>query len=128
MLQDYYTKASWFKKLLIKGGILYGGILLTMYVIFRASYINLTPALAVFAVILFMAELHTVIHLYGFFYSLWPRKYKVYDKPNNDKNLQVNMWITCAGEPSKIVRETVKHAKIAADHYEKTVHPYHKPR
>ncbi len=38
------------------------------------------------------------------------------------------MWITCAGEPSEIVRETVKHAKIAADHYEKTVHPNKKPR
>ncbi len=128
MLQDYYKKSGWLTKFLIKLGLVYGGILLTLFVFYRTSYINLAPSVAIFAVILFIAEMHSVLHLFGFFYSLWPRKYKSYDVENKDKNLQINMWITCAGEPLEILAETIIHAKIAANKYFKSVKPINIPR
>jgi cellulose synthase (UDP-forming) len=128
MLQDYYSKASAVKKLIIKFGILYAVLLTSVYVIFRAYYINFTPILAPFSVLLYIAELHTIVLLYGLFYSLWPRNYKIYKKTNTNKDLQINMFITVAGEPIEVVRETILHAKKAADYYFKKVKPKKPPR
>ena len=128
MLQEYYSKASKFKKLLIKLGILYGLILVTGYALFRAYYINFAPHLVIFSILLYVAELHTIILLYGFLYSLWPRKYQSYDKANENKNLKINMFVTVAGEPIEVVSETIKHAKKAAVYYQKVVKPNKAPR
>ncbi|MFC1726901.1 glycosyl hydrolase [Patescibacteria group bacterium] len=128
MLQDFYLKASKIKKLLIKLGIVYGLILTTGYALFRAYYINFNPYLVIPAILLYMAELHTIILLYGFLYSLWPRKFKTYSKINRNRNLQVNLFITTVGEPIEIVSQTIEHAKKAADHYRKIVKPKKAPR
>ena len=66
--------------------------------------------------------------MYGMFYSLWPRKYKTYIKPNTKKNLVVNMFITVAGEPIEIVEKTIKGALKAREYYIKKVHPQTHPR
>ena len=58
-----------------------GALWLTMYLVFRISYINTTPALIVFALLLFVAELdHSILHMYGMFYSLWPRQYQTWPR------------------------------------------------
>ncbi|KKQ41634.1 MAG: Family 2 glycosyl transferase [Microgenomates group bacterium GW2011_GWC1_37_8] len=128
MLQDYYQKASRLKKLFIKAGILYALILVTFYAVFRAYYINLTPSLLIFSILLYIAEMHTVILMYGFLYSLWPRKYRSYNRINNNKNLQINMFVTVCGEPLDVVKETISHAKRAAEKYIREVNPKEKPR
>lgn len=128
MLQEYYLKASKKKKFFIKLGVLYGLILTTLYTILRAYYINFTPHLVVFSVLLYIAELHTLILLFGFLYSLWPRKYKSYIRENNNKNLQINIFVTVCGEPIEIVSETIKHANKAAQYYSKIVNPQKAPR
>lgn len=128
MLQEYYSKASKAKKLLIKLGILYGLILTTCYALFRAYYINFAPHLVVFSILLYIAELHTIILLFGFLYSLWPRKYQSYDKANNNQNLQVNIFVTFCGEPIEVVGKTIKHAQKAAAYYQKIVKPNKTPR
>lgn len=128
MLQDYYTKVSGLRLLAIKAAVLAGFLLTTLYLVFRAYYINFTPVLVVFSLLLFLAELHTLILMYGFLYSLWPRKYKSYDRPNLDKNLRINLFVTCAGEPVEVVCDTIAHAKQAAVYYQNAVHPRHAPR
>jgi len=128
MLQDFYGRSSEWQKLLCKAGILTGGLLTTLYLVFRAYYINFTPVLAAFSVLLFAAELHTIILMYGMLYSLWPRKYRVYRTPNFNRKLQINMFITAAGEPNEVVRETIRSAKAAADYYQQLVKPKKAPR
>jgi cellulose synthase (UDP-forming) len=128
MLQDFYIKASPLKKLLMKAVILYGAFLVTAYLIFRAYYINFQPELSFFAILLYLAEFHTIILMYGMLYSLWPRNYKSYDEENNRKDLQVNLFVTAAGEPNEVVIETITEAKKAADYYEEHSHPQKKPR
>jgi cellulose synthase/poly-beta-1,6-N-acetylglucosamine synthase-like glycosyltransferase len=128
MLQEYYNSISALKKLLIKVGITYGFLLTTVYLILRAYYINFTPILAPFSVLLYLAELHTLILIYAMFYSLWPRNYKIYKRTNKNKNLQINMFVTVAGEPIEIVSETIKHAKAAAEYYANKFRPKKSPR
>ncbi|OGM20018.1 hypothetical protein A2771_00415 [Candidatus Woesebacteria bacterium RIFCSPHIGHO2_01_FULL_38_26b] len=128
MLQDYYQKASRLKKLVIKAGILYGAILVTLYTLFRAYYINFSPSLLVFSILLYIAELHTIILLCGFLYSLWPRKYRQFLKDNQRKDLEINMFITVAGEPIEVVKETIDSAKIAAQYYIDRVNPFTDPK
>lgn len=110
--------------------ILYGISLLTAYAIFRAQLINTSGGIVIIilSTILFIAELHTIFHLYGMFYSIWPRKYPEYKKLNRDRKLRINMFICVCGEPAAIVRNTILGAKNAAKHYKKLVSPIHKPR
>ncbi|HEX8834486.1 MAG TPA: glycosyltransferase, partial [Abditibacteriaceae bacterium] len=108
--------------------VLFGGLWLTAYFVFRFQYINMTPALAVFSVILFLAELHTILHLYGMFYSLWPRKYELYEEPNLDRNLRCNLFVCVCGEPPEVVRETIKSAMEAARFYNESINPIHSAR
>jgi cellulose synthase (UDP-forming) len=128
MLQELYSNISTPRRLLIKAGIVLGFALTTLYLIFRAYYINFTPILAAFSVLLFMAELHTIILMFGMLYSLWPRKYKTYSQPNLNRDLQINMFVTVAGEPTEVVKETIEHAKAAADYYNRLVQPNSSPR
>ncbi|HBL52278.1 MAG: hypothetical protein A3D24_01380 [Candidatus Blackburnbacteria bacterium RIFCSPHIGHO2_02_FULL_39_13] len=108
--------------------VLYGIILLTAYTYFRAQLVNTEPFIVVFSVILFIAELHTIFHLYGMFYSIWPRKYPKYLRLNRDKGLHINMFVCVCGEPVEIVRNTILGAKQAAHYYQKLIKPIHKPR
>jgi len=103
-------------------------ILLTVYFFYRFTFINLSPFIAIFSIILFIAELHTVFHLYGMFYALWPRKYHRYTKKYLNKNLQLNIFICICGEPAEVVRQTIISAKNAADLYNKTIKPKNKAR
>ncbi len=103
-------------------------LLLTIYVGFRISYINLSPWIAPFAILLFIAELHMILHLYGMFYSLWPRPYPQWNEPNLDRNLRCNMFICVCGEPESVVRETVKSALETGRVYQQTISPIHAPR
>ncbi|MBN1169072.1 glycosyltransferase [Candidatus Woesebacteria bacterium] len=128
MLQDYYQKASKKKKFFIKLVILYGLVITVIYTIFRAYYINFDPKLAFFSVLLFVAELHTIILMLGFLYSIWPRNYKKYSLLNKNRELQINMFITVAGEPTEIVKDTIIHAKEAADYYNTLINPINKAR
>ena len=128
MLQDYYNNISGLKKFLIKLGISYGLILTIAYLFLRAYYINYTWYLLPFSILLYLAELHTLILLLGMFYSIWPRKYKKYETENTNRHLQINMFITVAGEPSEIVKETIKHAIRARNYYKVKVNPINEPR
>ena len=128
MLQEFYIRAGKLKKLFIRGLILYGGFLITAYLLFRAYYINFDPRLVVFSILLFLAELHTIVLMYGFLYSLWPRKYIKYKKLNKKKDLEINMFVTVAGEPFEVVKKTITHAKVAADHYFNMAEPNKRPR
>src|SRR3989344_5336535 len=105
MLQDFYQNASWKKVLFMKLLILYGVFLTSAYLLFRAYYINFTPALLPFSLLLYLAELHTLILLFGMFYSLWPRKYPKYISENKNKNLQINIFIPVCGEPIEVVKD-----------------------
>lgn len=116
------------KTFLKKFGILYGALLLTLYLAFRVQLINLNPFLAIFSIILFIAELHTILHLYGMFYSIWPRKYPKYDKEYVNHLLRFNLFICVCGEPADIVASTIAGAKEAADYYVEKIDPLYKPR
>lgn len=113
-----------FMKLLI----LYGVFLTSAYLLFRAYYINFTPALLPFSLLLYLAELHTLILLFGMFYSLWPRKYPKYISENKNKNLQINIFIPVCGEPIEVVKDTIKHAQAASLYYQEVYQPLRKPR
>ncbi len=82
----------------------------------------------VFSIILFIAELHTIFHLYGMFYSLWPRKYRRYTAVNENKNVEMNMFICVCGEPEEVIRETILAAKKARDYYISTTNPNVQPK
>ncbi|HSW97235.1 MAG TPA: glycosyltransferase family 2 protein [Candidatus Saccharimonadales bacterium] len=116
------------KQVLYKLLIILGILLLSGYTIFRAYYINFSPQVVLFSIILFLAEFHTLLLTAGMFYSLWPRKHPQYKKINRNKDLQVNLFITIAGEPIEIVRDTILHAKKAAQYYKNTVKPHKDPR
>jgi cellulose synthase (UDP-forming) len=118
------TLITFFKKV----GVLYGVAMLTLYVFYRLQFINLSPALVVFSIILFLAECHTILHLYGMFYSIWPRKYPKYDKSYINHLIRFNLFICVCGEPAEIVEATIQGAKDAAAYYVNKVDPIHKPR
>ena len=128
MLQEYYQKISKTKKFIVKLAILYGVAITTIYLIFRAYYINFSGFLAPFSIILYLAELHTLILLYALFYSIWPRKYKTYNDDNLNKNLQINIFVLSAGEPIEVVKETLINAKKTAVYYYNKVKPFKTPR
>ncbi|MCL4439365.1 MAG: glycosyltransferase [Firmicutes bacterium] len=108
--------------------LILGVILLSFYVYFRIQYINLTPVIAIFSIIVFLAESHTILHLFGMFYNLWPRNYDKWEDINYDRNLRINLLICVCGEPTDIVRNTIQGAKNAADTYTKTIKPVHRPQ
>jgi cellulose synthase (UDP-forming) len=108
--------------------LLIGVLWLTVYVVCRIRYINLAPAVAVFSIILFLAECHNLFHLYGMFYSLWPRRYMEYEKLNESRDLRINMFVCVCGEPPDIIRETIKAAMECGRVYEEIVNPIHAPR
>jgi cellulose synthase/poly-beta-1,6-N-acetylglucosamine synthase-like glycosyltransferase len=114
--------------LLLRIFLLVGLSLLTFYVFYRVTFINFSPGLVVFSLILFIAELHTIFHLYGMFYSLWPRPYPKFDRPYINRKMRFNIFICVCGEPVEIVRETVRAAQRAADRYIEVVNPLHPPR
>ncbi|MGI8756267.1 MAG: glycosyltransferase, partial [Acidimicrobiales bacterium] len=116
------------KTILNRIGVAALTILLTIYVGFRISYINLSPWVAPFAILLFIAELHMILHLYGMFYSLWPRPYPQWEEMNRDRNLRCNMFVCVCGEPESVVRETVKAAVETGRVYQQTINPIHAPR
>ena len=105
-----------------------GALWLTVYLVFRVSYINTTPALIVFSLLLFVAELHSILHLYGMFYSLWPRNYQSWRELNRSRDLRCNLFICVCGEPAQIVRETILAAQKTARVYSKEINPHHEPR
>jgi cellulose synthase (UDP-forming) len=107
---------------------LLGVMFLTIYFTFRLSYINTSPALIVFSIILFVAELHSMLHLYGAFYSMWPRPYQEWPELNRSKDLRFNMFICVCGEPAEIVRETIKGALGTRQHYIDVIQPHHPPQ
>jgi cellulose synthase (UDP-forming) len=119
---------NWLKPYLIKVLLVGAVILLTAYLFFRAYYINFSPYVAVFSVVLFIAEFHTILLMYGMLYSLWPRNYPKFPKANTNKDLQINLFVTVAGEPTEIVRETIIGAKQAALYYQHTHKPNKLPR
>lgn len=108
----------------LKTALLLGVLLLSFYVFYRFQLVNTAPYLIVLSLILLLAESHTVFHLYGMFYSLWPRKYVSYDHLNQNRNLQINLFICICGEPIEVVRETILAAKKAADNYNLQIKPY----
>lgn len=114
--------------LIVKVVLIYGAVLIFSYLLIRFQLINLTPVLAIFGVLLFLAELHTIFHFSGMLYCLWPRKYKKYTEINTNKNLEVNILICVCGEPVEIVKETIIAAKNAAKYYKVIVNPHHNPK
>ncbi len=128
MLQDFYIKASPLKKFFMKLIVLYGFGLTTAYLIFRAYYINFSPLLTPFSLLLYAAEVHTVVLLYGMLYSLWPRKYKEYVEANKRKDLTINVFIPIAGEPFEVVKDTIDSALTAAKYYVDNYRPNKIPR
>ncbi len=110
--------------LLKKAGILLGTILTLAYISFRLTIINTSIAwLIPLAVLLFIAELHIIIHLLGSLHAFWPRKYPDYTKNKHHRDWQINALICVCGEPVEIVRQTILSAKKAADLYNETVKP-----
>ncbi len=103
-------------------------MLTTLYLFYRFLFINTSVSLIIPSVILFLAEFHTIIHLYGMLYSLWPRKYPVYLHFNTNRNLQINVFICVCGEPTDIVRETIIAAQQTVRRYITYVRPFKKPR
>lgn len=114
--------------ILKKIAITYGFFLVTGYLIFRLSFINFTLHLGIFSVVLFIAELHTLILMYGMLYSLWPRKFPQYNAKYTNKKAQINLFITVAGEPTQIVKNTISHAVKAVEYYKKNNIPLKNPR
>ena len=108
--------------------LLTGVSLLTVYFFYRVTFINFSPWLAVFSLILFTAEMHTVFHLYGLFYSLWPRNYEKYEKLYKNRSLAFNIFICVCGEPTDIVRQTILGSKKAVEAYKKVVNPFSSPK
>lgn len=108
--------------------LLYGLILIISYLYFRAQLINFSPVLAIFSILLFLAEFHTIIHFLGMVYSLWPRKYIRYNAVNYNRNLTVNLFICVCGEPPEIVKQTILAAQNTIKLYTNTVLPLKKPR
>lgn len=111
-----------------KIAVFFGLILLCVYTFFRVQLINLAPSLAIFSVLLFLAELHTILLFFGLFYAIWPRKYNLYTEKNPAKDLAFNIFICVCGEPASVVRKTIQNAKAAAAFYTQQIGPDVKPR
>ncbi len=116
------------RKLFIRFLLLYGLLLILAYLFVRIQLVNFSPALVIFSLLLFLAELHTIFHFFGMVYSLWPRKYKTYSDINYNKNLELNLLICVCGEPVELVRETILAAKETVKQYIAVVHPDKEPR
>ena len=95
------------------------------YLIGRASYMNLKPWLAPFAILLFMAELHSISHLFGMFYSMWPRNYQTWPELNRSRHLRCNLFICVCGEPPEVLRKTIIAARETARVYNAEMNPIH---
>lgn len=119
---------SYFKKFVWKIVILAVAVLITAFVVERINYINFSPALVVFSVLLFIAELHMVFHLYGMLYCLWPRNYKRYTHPNISRSIRINIFICVCGEPVNVIWKTMYAAKKAVHTYMKKVNPFFEPQ
>jgi cellulose synthase (UDP-forming) len=117
-----------FKKLLTKGLLLYGAVLLFVYFVVRVQLISLSPYWIVFSVLLVIAETYTMIHFLGAVYALWPRKYEEYNAINENKDLLINMLICVCGEPAELLRDTIIAAKKTAEQYAEQVNPKTMPR
>jgi len=98
---------------------------LTAYMIGRFSYMNLSPWLAPFAFLLFVAEMHSISHLFGMFYSMWPRRYQTWPELNRSRDLRCNLFVCVCGEPPDVVRKTILAAREAARVYNEAIHPHH---
>src|SRR5688572_7818677 len=72
------TQPLGWRAMLLRVWLVIAALWLTVYVCFRIHYINLTPSLAVFSVLVCLAEMHMIVHLYGMFYGLWPRRYQMW--------------------------------------------------
>ncbi len=95
------------------------------YLVGRAFYMNLSPWLAPFAILLFLAELHSISHLFGMFYSMWPRNYQSWPELNRSRHLQCNLFICVCGEPPEVLRKTILAAKETARVYNDEMNPIH---
>lgn len=125
---SYKSQLAWIDRFLIYTILSLGMLLLTAYLGFRFWYINPTPEIIFLSVLVFVAEFHTIFHLYGMFYCLWPRKYENFDTYEIDPLLQINVFICVCGEPAEIVESTIKGALKAKQYYIETVNPINHPK
>lgn len=61
--------------------------------------------------LLLLGEIYHLFMALSFWFTLWPGDLKVKKLKRNDLNLLVDVFITVAGEPVEIVRQTVEAAK-----------------
>ncbi|PQV64320.1 Glycosyltransferase, catalytic subunit of cellulose synthase and poly-beta-1,6-N-acetylglucosamine synthase [Abditibacterium utsteinense] len=109
-------------------GVTLSALWLCAYLVLRAYYINLNGWLAPFAILLFVAELHSIGHLSGMLYSLWPRTYESWPHPNRSRLLRCNLFVCVCGEPPEVVKDTILAAQEAARVFNATNHPIHAAR
>ncbi|RYG65175.1 glycosyltransferase, partial [bacterium] len=109
-------------------GVGLASIWLCVYLCFRAYYINVAGWLTPFSILLFVAELHTIVHSFGMLYSLWPRRYESWPELNKSRDLQCNLFVCVCGEPVEVVRETALAALETARVYQQTINPIHPAR
>ena len=69
--------------------------------------------------ILVLSEFFHLLQVFGFVYTVWPRN--VTRRFNKDFSKPVDIFITVCGEPTSIVRKTIK-AALAMDYANKTIH------
>lgn len=110
-----------------KLALMYGFFILLGFIIFRSFYLNLTPTLIVFSILLLLAELHNSLQFFTMLYSLWPRNYHKYGSLFKSKKAQINMFICVCGEPLEIVKSTIVAAIAARDKYMRVVKPRQAP-
>jgi cellulose synthase/poly-beta-1,6-N-acetylglucosamine synthase-like glycosyltransferase len=121
-------KSKLMLRLLQGFGVALASIWLCVYLCFRAYYINIVGWLTPFSILLFVAELHTIVHSFGMLYSLWPRNYQTWPELNRSRDLQCNLFVCVCGEPVEVVRETALAALEAARVYQETINPLHPAR
>ncbi|HEX9995732.1 MAG TPA: glycosyltransferase [Abditibacterium sp.] len=109
-------------------GVTLMAVWLCAYLVFRGYYINMAPWVAPFAILLFVAELHSIVHMSGMLYSLWPRQYESWPHLNRSRDLRCNLFVCVCGEPVEVVRETALAALEAARVYQETINPLHPAR
>lgn len=112
---------------LLKLTIILGCLLVAAYGVYRVQLITFEPYIVVFSILLFLAELHTIIHFYGLFYILWPRKYITYEKEYRNENIRINIFICVCGESTKIVKKTIVSAQKAVRAYTAYANPLYMP-
>ncbi len=108
--------------------LVYGFMLLFIFVLLRVFFINTQPQIVILSVLLAIAELHILLQFFTMLYSLWPRKYTKYEVLNTNKNVNIHMFICVCGEPADIVRRTAQAAIIAQKAYCDAVAPHTKPK